>query len=302
MAWIQITVGTNQDLAEIYSEYFTLAGAVAVTLHDAKDDPLFEPAPNTTPLWQETTLVGLFDAHADMVSVKKFLKTHLDSQTLQTLKIDPLEEKDWIRAGIAQWQPMRFGKKLMICPSWSENPDPTATTLMLDPGLAFGTGTHATTRLCLEWLDQYLPMGGTVVDYGCGSGILGIAALKLGAQFVYAVDNDPQALLSTQNNAKNNGFAEKNILTLLPAELNPALKGSITTPKKASLILANILANPLITLAPTFAELIEKGGIIVLSGFLENQIESVFEAYKPWFKLLETDTIDGWVRLSAKTL
>lgn len=302
MAWIQITVGTNQDFAEIYSEYFTLAGAVAITLHDTKDNPLFEPAPNTTPLWQETTLVGLFDAHADMVSVKKFLKKHLDNQTFQTLKIDPLEEKDWIRAGIAEWQPMRFGKKLMICPSWSENPDPTAITLMLDPGLAFGTGTHATTRLCLEWLDQHPPMGATVVDYGCGSGILGIAALKLGAQFVYAVDNDPQALLSTQNNAKNNGLSEKNILTLLPTALNNALQKSTTPPKKANLILANILANPLITLAPIFAELVEVGGMIVLSGFLENQIESVFEAYQPWFKMLETDTIDGWVRLSAKAV
>lgn len=302
MAWIQITVGTNQDFAEIYSEYFTLAGAVAVTLHDAKDNPLFEPAPNTTPLWQETTLVGLFDAHADMVSVKKFLKKHLDNQTFQTLKIDPLEEKDWIRAGIAEWQPMRFGKKLMICPSWSENPDPTAITLMLDPGLAFGTGTHATTRLCLEWLDQHPPMGATVVDYGCGSGILGIAALKLGAQFVYAVDNDPQALLSTQNNAKNNGLSEKNILTLLPTALNNALQKSTMPPKKANLILANILANPLITLAPIFAELVDVGGMIVLSGFLENQIESVFEAYQPWFKMLETDTINGWVRLSAKAV
>ncbi|HQW57444.1 MAG TPA: 50S ribosomal protein L11 methyltransferase, partial [Gammaproteobacteria bacterium] len=153
MAWIQITIGTNQNFAEIYSEYFTLAGAVAVTLHDTKDDPLFEPAPNTTPLWQETTLVGLFDADVDITSVKKFLNKHLDNQSFQTLKIDPLEERDWIRAGTAQWEPMRFGKKLMICPSWSENPDPTAITLMLDPGLAFGTGTHATTRLCLEWLD-----------------------------------------------------------------------------------------------------------------------------------------------------
>lgn len=299
MAWIQITIGTHQDLTEIYSEYFNLAGAVAVTLYDAKDDPLFEPLPNTTPLWPETTLVGLFDADADIVSVKKCLKTHLDNQTFQTLKIDPLEEKDWIRAGIAEWQPMRFGKKLMICRSWSENLDPTAITLMLDPGLAFGTGTHATTRLCLEWLDQHPPVGATVVDYGCGSGILGIAALKLGAEFVYAIDNDPQALLSTDNNAKQNGFAEDKIVKLLPTALHDALKKSTTPSPKVNLILANILANPLITLAPIFADLIAEGGTIVLSGFLENQLEPVFEAYKPWFTLRETDTIDGWVRLSA---
>jgi ribosomal protein L11 methyltransferase len=291
MAWIQITVDTNQNFAEVYSEHFTQAGALAVTLLDAKDDPLFEPLPNTTPLWQETKIVGLFDAQVDMSAVKQFLKTHIDHDTLQTVKIEPLEDKDWIRLGMREWQPMRFGKKLMICPSWFENPDPTATALMLDPGLAFGTGTHATTRLCLEWLDEHPPINAQVVDYGCGSGILGIAALKLGADFVYAVDNDPQALLSTQNNAKNNGLIAKNILTLLPYELNSA---------KVDLILANILADPLITLAPTFAELVTEGGIIVLSGFLENQVDAVFEAYKPWFKLLETKSIDGWVRLSAE--
>lgn len=291
MAWIQVTVDANQDFAEIYSEYFTTAGALAVTLHDAKDDPLFEPLPNTTPLWQQTKIVGLFDAHIDINAVKQFLRLHLDNHAIQTLKIESLEDKDWVRLGMDQFQPMRFGKKLMICPSWSKNPDPTATTLMLDPGLAFGTGTHATTRLCLEWLDEHPPVDNQVIDYGCGSGILGIAALKLGANFVYAVDNDKQALLSTQNNVLNNNLSTKNILTLLPYELN-------TT--KVDLILANILADPLITLAPTFAELVTKGGIIVLSGFLENQVEAVFEAYKPWFQLLETKNIDGWVRLSAK--
>lgn len=295
MGWIQITVDTKQDLADTYGDYFTKAGAIAVSLQDAKDNPLFEPAPDTTPLWQETKIIGLFDTNVDLISIKNFFKKNLDNHTIQTLKIEPLEDKDWIRAGLDQFQPMRFGKKLMICPSWCENPDPTAITLMLDPGLAFGTGTHATTRLCLEWLDENPPLNSTVIDYGCGSGILGIAALKLGARFVYAVDNDPQALLSTKNNAENNNLTEKNILTLLPDALNAALKKN----KKIDLILANILANPLITLATTFAELVHESGVIVLSGFLENQIETVFESYKPWFKLLETNTIEGWVRLSA---
>ncbi len=302
VVWIQITVDTQRDLAEVYSEYFTIAGAVAVTLQDAKDDPLFEPPPNTMPLWQTTKVVGLFDTNADIAAVKNLLKIRIDHDTFQTLKIEPLEEKDWIRLGMAGWQPMRFGKKLMIYPSWFENPDRTATTLMLDPGLAFGTGTHATTRLCLEWLDEHPPIGAMVVDYGCGSGILGIAALKLGARFVYAVDHDRQALLSTENNAKNNGLTTKNILSVLPNALNTTLESSKTTAQKADLILANILAEPLITLAPTFAELVNGDGIIILSGFLENQLEMVFEAYKPWFTLLETNTIDGWTRLSAKTV
>lgn len=291
MAWIQITVDTKQDLADSYSEYFTAAGAVAVSLQDAKDNPLFEPAPDTTPLWHETKIIGLFDADLDVELVKLFLENFLDINTIKTLKIEPLEDKDWIRVGLDQFQPMRFGKKLMICPSWCENPDPTAITLMLDPGLAFGTGTHATTRLCLEWLDAHPPVDATVIDYGCGSGILGIAALKLGARFVYAVDTDPQALLSTQSNAKNNGLSSKDILTTLP--------NNFKIDKKVNLLLANILVTPLINLAPTFAELVNKNGIIVLSGFLENQVDAVFEPYKPWFKLLETNTIDGWVRLSA---
>lgn len=299
MAWLQITLNTSNNFAEIYSECLMNAGAVSVTLQDAKDDPLFEPAPDTTPLWRETKVIGLFNANIDITAVKKFLKNHLGKNVAETLKIEQLEDKDWIRAGMDQFQPMRFGNKLMICPSWSENPDPTAITLMLDPGLAFGTGTHATTRLCLEWLDQHPPVGAIVVDYGCGSGILGIAALKLGAHFVYAVDNDPQALLSTQYNAKNNGLTTQNILTLLPDSLNHTLNKSFKVHKKIDLILANILANPLIILAPTLAKLVHKGGMIVLSGFLENQIETVFELYKPWFKLLETTAIDGWVRLSA---
>ncbi len=295
MSWIQIIINTQMDLAENTSEILSNAGALAVTFEDAKDEPLFEPAPESTPLWQATKVIGLFDATIDIASVKKYLKQHLDNQAVSTLKIEPIEDKDWIRAGMAHFQPMRFGKKLMICPSWCENPDPTAITLMLDPGLAFGTGTHPTTRLCLEWLDQHPPTDATVIDYGCGSGILAIAALKLGARFVYAVDNDPQALISTQHNAKNNALTEKSLLTLLPEALDASLKEN----KKVDLLLANILANPLISLAPIFAELVCENGTIVLSGFLENQIDAVFEPYKPWFKLLETKNIEGWVRMSA---
>lgn len=298
MSWIQIIIHTSVDLAENTSEILSNAGALAVTFEDAKDEPLFEPAPESTPLWQATKVIGLFDANVDIVSLKKYLTKYLDPEAIQTLKIEPLEDKDWIRAGMDHFQPMRFGKKLMICPSWCENPDPTAISLMLDPGLAFGTGTHPTTRLCLEWLDQHPPVDAVVIDYGCGSGILAIAALKLGARFVYAVDNDSQALTSTQYNAKNNDLSEKNLLTLLPN----ALDASLTENKKVDLLLANILANPLISLAPIFAALVRDNGTIVLSGFLENQVDAVFEPYKPWFKLLETTSIEGWVRMSASRI
>jgi ribosomal protein L11 methyltransferase len=291
MAWFQITLNTQQDLAEVYSACLTNAGAVAVSFQDAKDEPLFEPAPDTTPLWQDTKITALFDANINIDLLKIVLQNNLNTHALDTLKIELLEDKDWIRANRDQFKPLRFGEKLMICPSWCENPDPSAITLMLDPGLAFGTGSHATTRLCLEWLDQHPPMDSLVIDYGCGSGILGIAALKLGARFVYAIDNDPQALLSTKQNTKNNSLDQQKIITLLPEPLNIS--------EKADLILANILANPLITLAPVFSDLIKTDGVIVLSGFLEHQIDPVFAAYKPWFKLLEIEILDGWVRLSA---
>lgn len=298
MAWLQFILETNQKKAETYSEYFIEAGAVAVTLQDAEDHAIFEPQVGATPLWNHTRVIGLFDANINIESVKDHLKKYLPEKTIQTLQIMPLEDQNWTAAWMDRFHPMQFGKRLWIYPSWSEPPqDSNIIVVQLDPGLAFGTGTHATTALCLEWLDQHSLENATVIDYGCGSGVLGIAALKLGATKVYAIDNDPQALLSTQDNAQKNGFNNKNIVTFLPDEFKILQKAQSF--QKVDLLLANILAYPLLELAPTFAELVKSGGQIVLSGILEKQQDVIVEGYSTWFTKIETVSREEWVRVSA---
>jgi ribosomal protein L11 methyltransferase len=203
-----------------------------------------------------------------------------------------LPDQNWTRVWMDQFQPMRFGQRLWICPSGHEIPDPTAINILLDPGLAFGTGTHPTTRLCLEWLEAHPPKEELVIDYGCGSGILSLAAKKLGASLVFAVDHDPQALQSTRDNSEKNGFTAKDIVPVLPNDLK--------LHKKADLIMANILANPLMELAPTFSELIRPKGLIVLSGILETQCEDVFKHYLPFFELVEVSKQEGWICAALK--
>jgi ribosomal protein L11 methyltransferase len=298
MAWLQFILETNQKKAETYSEYFIEAGAVAVTLQDAQDHAIFEPQVGTTPLWNHTRVIGLFDANINIESVKERLKKHLPDKIFQTLQIMPLEDQNWTTAWMDRFHPMQFGKRLWIYPSWSEPPiDSNITIVQLDPGMAFGTGTHATTALCLEWLDQHLLEKSTVIDYGCGSGILGIAALKLGAAKVYAIDNDPQALLSTQDNAQKNGFSEKNIMTFLPDEFKILQKAQSF--QKVDLLVANILAYPLLELASTFAEFVKRGGQIVLSGILEKQQDVIVEGYSTWFTKIEILSREEWIRVSA---
>lgn len=286
MNWIQISFETPQESAEIGSDYLLHLGAVSVTFEDALDHPIFEPKVGTTPLWERTRVVGIFDESIDVTSLKTFLKMHLEHD-FQTLKIEPLEDKDWIRASIDRFHPMQFGHHLWICPSWCEIPDPNAVTILLDPGLAFGTGTHPTTGLCLQWLEAHPPLQKTVIDYGCGSGILGIAALKLGAKEVYGVDCDPQALDSTCSNALKNDIETQHLHLSFPENFQ------IHHP--IDLLLANILANPLIELASTFAQFIKTGGDIVLSGILETQTDSIINAYSPWFKDLSVVVQDEWV-------
>ena len=205
MPWIQLKIDTDNDLAEQISDALSEQGAQAVTLEDRADQPIFEPPLGTTPLWQKVCLVGLFDSAVDIHPIvetlqKQFGKLHWIA--------DPLEDKDWVREWMDSFQPIRFGQRLWIVPSWHDAPDENAVNLRLDPGLAFGTGTHPTTALCLEWLDSHPPQDLNVIDYGCGSGILGIAALKLGAKHCVGVDTDPQALLASQNNAAQNNVAD----------------------------------------------------------------------------------------------
>lgn len=297
MANLQLNLTTTREQAELYSDTLLDAGALSITFLDAKEDPIFEPKPNTTPLWKLTQIVGLFELDTDMDAVKSLIQKQLGEAALHGLFVNTLPDQAWERVCMDQFHPMQFGKHLWICPSWNTPPDPLATTILLDPGLAFGTGTHPTTRLCLEWLDAHPPYQKQVLDYGCGSGILSIAALKLKAAQVYAVDYDPQALQSTKDNAEKNGYIDNQILTLLPEDFTPilALPGGIAN---TDLILANILANPLITLAPQFAQWLKPNGQLVLSGILITQVDILLEAYEKWFENVQVTTLEQWSRIT----
>ena len=240
MSWLQLIFETDADSAPSLSDLLSEAGALAVTLEDDADQPLYEPPPGATPLWQATRVVALFEQGHDMNAILAAVAAAWAPRELPAWRLEELEDREWSREWMDTFRPMRFGERLWIVPSWSEAPAAEAVNILLDPGLAFGTGTHPTTRLCLEWLDQNDPADARVVDYGCGSGVLAIAAAKLGADRVWAVDNDPQALLATCDNAARNDVQER-IVTALPEHLPEA---------RCDVLIANILAEPLIALAP----------------------------------------------------
>ncbi|MEJ2180588.1 MAG: 50S ribosomal protein L11 methyltransferase [Gammaproteobacteria bacterium] len=201
MPWIQISFDCSKDLSTIISEALSDVGAASVTLQDAADQPLLEPGVGETPLWEQVIVTGLFDAATDIDSLASQIQIAIAPEKLPQWRASSVEDKAWEREWMKHFHPMRFGRRTWICPSWQSPPQPDAVNILLDPGLAFGTGTHPTTALCLEWLDQHIQGGEKVIDFGCGSGILGIGALKLGAREVWAVDNDPQALVATRDNA-----------------------------------------------------------------------------------------------------
>ncbi len=288
MPWQQLTLFTSKDHAEAFSEQLESLGAASVTMQDAADQPLYEPPPGATPLWQLTNVVGLFDESFDMEAVIEHLREN-NPVELPEYRIEELAEQDWERAWMDDFKPMRFGERLWIVPSWSEAPDTGGVNILLDPGLAFGTGTHPTTRLCLEWLDGHEVRGKSVIDYGCGSGILAIAAALLGAERVIGVDIDPQAITATNDNAKRNRVGERIDAYLSGREPEQA----------ADLLLANILAGPLGELAPLFAGRVKAGGNIVLSGILAEQAEGLREIYSDWFEMAPTIVLEDWVRLEG---
>ncbi len=290
MPWLQLKFHAPSALAADLADRLSDAGALAVTLLDSKDEPLYEPMPGDTPLWSRTRVEGLFAADADIPSVIGNLHAMCGDESLRDYTIEPLADQAWERVCLDQFQPLYFGATLCVCPTWLTPPDNTRVTLFLDPGLAFGTGTHPTTALCLEWLAQHPPAGLTLIDYGCGSGILALAAAKLGARAVYATDHDPQALTATRANAGKNAL-QALIHTLTP-ECVPALG--------ADLLLANILAQPLIALASSFAKQVRGGGRIVLSGILEHQADEVAAAYRPWFAMAEKVRREDWVLLEGE--
>jgi len=225
-----------------------------------------------------------------MAAITSALAAQLEVDELPPWRVSPLEDKDWEREWMDSFQPMRFGEHLWIVPSWHAAPDDDAVNILLDPGLAFGTGTHPTTALCLQWLDKHGADHPEVIDYGCGSGILAVAALKLGAGHVWAVDNDPQALIASRDNAAKNAVTER-IDTVAPARLPE---------QPVRLLLANILAQPLMELAEKFARLVEPGGHIVLSGILEHQAEGISRHYTQWFDMAPAAQQEEWIRLSGR--
>ncbi|MEW5756776.1 MAG: 50S ribosomal protein L11 methyltransferase [Pseudomonadota bacterium] len=288
MPWIQLKIDSDKTHAEKLADLLSELGAAAVTLEDRADQPIFEPPPGATPLWQDVCVVGLFAAEAD----PRAIITQLERQSGLALvwQASPLEDKDWERAWMDNYHPIQFGPRLWICPSWSAPPDPSAINLMLDPGLAFGTGTHPTTALCMQWLDAHPPQDLEVIDFGCGSGILAIAALLLGAKHCVGVDIDPQALYASRMNAEKNAVADRLTLCLPPqAPRAPA-----------DLLIANILANPLIELASHFGTLVRPGGHLVLSGILREQAEQVSRAYQPHFEMQAPVIKEDWVRLEGR--
>ena len=292
MSWLELKLALGGLDAERVEEALLEAGALSVTLEDAGDEPIYEPPADKPSLWSDTRLTALFPADADMPAVTARLQTGLGLTTLPPHRIEPLEDRDWVREWLKDFKPMRFGRRLWICPTTYTPPDPAAVNLFLDPGLAFGTGTHATTALCLEWLDAHPPEGLAVIDYGCGSGILAIAAARMGARSVWAVDNDPQALLATRDNAARNGVTE--CIQVAAPEALPSVP--------VKLLLANILAGPLVSLASRFAALLEPGGTLVLSGILESQEPELRRAYAIAFEDFTVTAKDGWLRITALRL
>lgn len=284
----QLQLQTTQEFAEEISTLLNLFDAQAVTLQDAADDPLLEPKPNETPLWPTVWVKCIFNKNMDHEKIITFLKKHVSDNAIVQYKSETIAEQNWERAWLKDFHPMQFGKKLWICPSVISPPDPTAVNIILDPGLAFGTGTHPTTALCLEWLDANPPQNKIVVDYGCGSGVLAIAALKLGAAKVYAIDYDEQALMATHENAQRNQIDQEKLIICHSDQ---------TIDMKADILIANIIANPLIELAPRFAELIKTNGQLVLSGILQEQESLIRAAYEKQFKILNVRAKEEWLRV-----
>jgi len=240
--------------------------------------------------WTNTVVVGLFDAEHPMDKVLKQLEQVSFFKQGVEYKLEQLEDKDWEREWMDNFHPIKFGNRLWVCPSWRDIPDPAAVNVMLDPGLAFGTGTHPTTALCMQWLDATIQPEQTVVDFGCGSGILGIAALKLGAKRVIGVDIDPQAIEASTANAKRN-HVEGQIELYLPQNQPQDFQ--------ADVVVANILAGPLAELKNIISAYVKPGGKLALSGILESQAQSVIDAYSDEFSFDPIAVQDEWVRLSA---
>lgn len=292
MAWQQLKINVKAEHAEAVGDMLSGNAAQAVTFMDAKDTPMYEPKPGEVLLWPDTQVIGLYDASFELAPViTQLRKTRVLGPDFVYV-IDQLEDKDWEREWMDNFHPMRFGQRLWICPSWRDAPDPDAVNILLDPGLAFGTGTHPTTSLCLQWLDGAALHDKVVLDFGCGSGILALAALKLGARKVIGIDIDPQALQATQENARRNAVEDR-LDVYLPVD-QPDIK--------VDLVIANILAAPLRELSEVITNYCDTGTHLVMSGILAEQAESVMQVYRANFSFDPVVQEGEWIRLSAKKI
>lgn len=296
MPWLQLRIDTSRDLAPALESALLEQGSLAVTLEDNADQPIFEPELGETPLWQETRVTGLFDASADTSVILASIEADYQEKTQQSLSHTHwhlLEDKDWEREWMTHYHPIRCADNLWICPSWTPPPNPNAVNLMLDPGLAFGTGTHPTTYLCLQWLAEQTLEGKTVIDYGCGSGILGIASLLLGADHAIGADIDPQALLATRSNVERNQ---------LPSERFPVFFPNQCPCDPVDMVLANILAGPLIELAPTLTSMLKPNAKLCLSGVLASQENAIISAYEHAVHIDDVRRKEEWICITCTAI
>ena len=290
--WQELRFETEQASVEALEDWLFEQGAVAVTLEDNADEPLLEPGPGETPLWQQVQVVALFPEGVDLMPVIASVPKELVRVADETPTHVP--DQDWERAWMDNFHPMRMGDRLWICPSWTPPPDPSAVNVLLDPGLAFGTGTHPTTAMCLGELDRVVQPGARVVDYGCGTGILAIAAMKLGASHALGVDNDPQAITASKQNAERNDVAEGAFEVVMPGDQRIAQwQGG------ADVVVANILAGPLASLVEPLVALMKPGARLMLAGLLKDQADALIAAYAPHLPLVVERELEGWVLLAG---
>lgn len=281
MNWLQLSFIIDTKDLERAEDALTSAGALAVTL--------MSPG-HTERLPPEGRVTGLFYSQTDIEYTSSFLSSELRMDHLPDLQTEYLEDRDWTRAWIDNFRPMQFGKNIWVCPDGFDFPNPSAVNISIDPGQAFGTGTHPTTALCLEWIDRTDLQGLEVVDYGCGSAILSIAAAKVGAIHVLATDNDPDAIRVADENIRKN-CVESLVTVLTPEALNK---------DKVDVVIANILLKPLISLAPKLADIIRPGGKVVLSGLLEEQIDDIVKVYNTWFDMGSPVIRNNWALLEGR--
>ena len=295
MTWLQAHLTSDKASSPMLESLFERLGALSVTLTDAGDEPQLETAPGEERIWSETIVTGLFAGDTDKLSLEAAIRSAIGQLGIMAeLTLEPLEDQDWERAWMENFHPMQFGEHLWIVPRDRQPPadavDPVV--VFLDPGLAFGSGTHPTTALCLQWLDSQDITGKRLVDFGCGSGILAIAALKLGAGSALGIDHDPQALIASEQNAQENGVAGRLTLTESNAPVGA----------QADIVIANILASILIDLAEQIGSLVRPGGQIALSGILAEQAAAVMAAYSGSFELETPREQEGWVLIAGRKI